>query len=261
MGENKKQIPLATRLGSNLFRAPCFFLGTGLFGSLSLLASCFESGGRVQHRIARAWAKVSLFIAGAPVEVIGRENLRPAAIYASNHTSFMDTPVIFSSLPFQFRILAKRSLWKWPFIGWHLRRSGQIPVDEEGVTGLSRALQAVRAGMPLFIFPEGGRTEDGELQPFMNGPAFLALRAQVPIVPVALIGTYRLLPTHGGHFVPGPVRFVAGTPIETVGRSVRQAGEVTAELRSAIAELCEQYGRDGGALTSAANKAPDRTNI
>ncbi len=95
-------LPLAARLRSNLLRAPSFFLSTGLFGSLSLLVSCFETDGGLQHRIARSWAHVSLFLAGAPVEVVGRENLRPLAIYAANHTSFMDTPVIFASLPFSF---------------------------------------------------------------------------------------------------------------------------------------------------------------
>ena len=132
-------LPLTTRLTSNLARGPLFFFFTGAFGCMSLAASCLEKDGRLQHTIARQWARTSLRIAGAPVTVIGRENLLPVAVYTSNHTSFMDTPLVFSSLPFQFRILAKQSLWKWPFIGWHLHRSGQIPVDEEGsgsVTGL-----------------------------------------------------------------------------------------------------------------------------
>ena len=89
--------------------------------------------------------------------VIGRENLLPVAIYTSNHTSFMDTPVVFSSLPFQFRILAKQSLWKWPFIGWHLHRSGQIPVDEESgsgsIAGLNRAIRALKAGIAALHLP------------------------------------------------------------------------------------------------------------
>ncbi len=240
-------LPLAARLRSNLLRAPWFFLSTGFFGSLSLLVSCFETNGRLQHRIARWWARVSLFLAGAPVEVIGRENLRPLAIYAANHTSFMDTPVVFASLPFQFRILAKQSLWKWPFIGWHLNRSGQIPVNEEGTSGFNRALRALRSGMPLFIFPEGGRTPDGQLQPFLKGPAFLAIRAQVPLVPMALIGTYELLPIHSAHFRPRPVRLVIGEPIDTADYSLRQADRLTARLREEIGRLYQGSGvRDQG---------------
>ncbi len=236
-----RSLTFGMRLRSNLLRAPWFFLSTGIFGSLSLLASCFEKDGRLQHRIARRWARISLFFAGAPVEVIGKEHLLPLAIYASNHTSFMDTPVVFSSLPFQFRILAKQSLWKWPFIGWHLNRSGQIPVDEEGTSGLNSALRALRSGMPLFIFPEGGRTENGQLQPFLKGPAFLAIRAQVPLIPMALIGTYELLPIHSAHFRPRPVRLVIGEPIDPHGYTLRQSEQLTARLRDAISRLYREY--------------------
>ena len=94
----------------------------------------------------------------------GAENLRKqaVAVYASNHTSYMDTPVIFAALPFQFRILAKKNLWRWPLIGWYLARSGQMPIDTGGRAGdavsLGGAVKALRAGMPLFVFPEGGRT-------------------------------------------------------------------------------------------------------
>jgi 1-acyl-sn-glycerol-3-phosphate acyltransferase len=239
--EASSSLPLSVRLRSNILRAPWFFLSTGIFGSFSLLASCFEKDGVLQHRIARRWAKVSLFLAGAPVTIIGSEHLRPLAIYASNHTSFMDTPVIFSSLPFQFRILAKQSLWKWPFIGWHLNRSGQIPVDEEGTSGLNRALRALRGGMPLFIFPEGGRTQDGQLQSFMNGPSFLAIRAHLPLIPMALIGTYELLPIHGKHFRSRPITLVIGEPIETSGYSIRQTGELTARLRDEISRLYREH--------------------
>src|ERR1700751_2239586 len=125
-------LSLTTRLTSNLARGPLFFFFTGFFGCMSLAASCLVKDGGMQHNIARQWARTALRIAGAPVTVIGRENLLPVAVYTSNHTSFMDTPLVFSSLPFQFRILAKQSLWKWQFIGWHLNRSGQIPVGEEG---------------------------------------------------------------------------------------------------------------------------------
>ncbi|HEY4051969.1 MAG TPA: lysophospholipid acyltransferase family protein [Acidobacteriaceae bacterium] len=235
------RLPLSARLRSNILRAPWFLLSTAIFGSLSLLVSCFEKDGVGQHRIARQWGRASLFFAGAPVTVIGRENLLPLAIYVSNHTSFMDTPIIFSSLPFQFRILAKQSLWKWPFIGWHLNRSGQIPVDEEGTSGLNGALRALRSGMPLFIFPEGGRTMDGQVRRFMKGPSFLAIRAKVPLIPMAIIGAYELLPIHTAHFSPTPVTLVIGKPIDTSGYSVRQTNELTARLENEVSRLYQEH--------------------
>jgi 1-acyl-sn-glycerol-3-phosphate acyltransferase len=242
-------LPLASRLVSNLGRVPLFFFFTGVFGCMSLAASCLEEDGRWQHNIARSWARTSLRIAGAPVTVIGRENLVPVAVYTSNHTSFMDTPLVFSSLPFQFRILAKQSLWKWPFIGWHLQRSGQIPVDEESgsgsIAGLNRAIRVLKSGMPLFIFPEGGRTQDGQVQPFMRGPAYISIRARAPLVPIALIGTYELLPIHTHHFRPGPVKLVIGRPIDASGYTIRQADELTAKLRDEILKLYEDHFAPG----------------
>ena len=242
-------VPVSTRLSSNLVRGPLFFLFTAFFGSMSLAASCVEKDGRRQHAIARLWARTSLRIAGAPVTVIGRENLLPVAVYTSNHTSFMDTPLVFSSLPFQFRILAKQSLWKWPFIGWHLNRSGQIPVDEEtnssAIAGLNKAIRVVKEGMPLFIFPEGGRTKDGQLQPFMKGPAFIAIRARVPLVPMALVGTYELLPIHTHHFRPRPIKLVIGQPIDSTAFSIRQVDELTARLRAEILALYQRYAAPG----------------
>jgi 1-acyl-sn-glycerol-3-phosphate acyltransferase len=248
-------VSLATRLTSNLARGPLFFFFTSVFGCMSLAASCLEKDGRLQHSIARQWARTSLRIAGAPVTVIGRENLLPVAVYTSNHTSFMDTPLVFSGLPFQFRILAKQSLWKWPFIGWHLQRSGQIPVDEEGsgsVAGLNRAIRVLKSGMPLFIFPEGGRTKDGQVQPFMRGPAYISIRGRVPLVPMALIGTFELLPIHTHHFRPRPVKLVIGRPIDPSSYSIRQTDELTARLRDEILHLYESHAAPGDLAPSLA---------
>ena len=157
----------------------------------------------------------------------------------------MDTPLVFSSLPFQFRILAKQSLWRWPFIGWHLNRSGQIPVDEDGSAGLNRAIRALKSGMPLFIFPEGGRTKDGQMQTFMRGPAYIAIRARIPLVPMALIGTFELLPIHTHHFRPRPVKLVIGRPIDPSGYSIRQTDELTARLREEILDLYTLHAEAG----------------
>jgi 1-acyl-sn-glycerol-3-phosphate acyltransferase len=185
--------------------------------------------------------------------------LLPIAIYSSNHTSFMDTPLVFSSLPFQFRILAKQSLWRWPFIGWHLKRSGQIPVDEESgsgsIAGLNRAIRVLKSGMPLFIFPEGGRTKDGQIQPFMKGPAYMAIRGRVPLVPMALIGTYELLPIHTHHFRPRPIKLVIGKPIDSSGHTIRQVDELTARLRNEILELYQSHAAPGDLAPSLAAPA------
>jgi 1-acyl-sn-glycerol-3-phosphate acyltransferase len=155
----------------------------------------------------------------------------------------MDTPVIFASLPFQFRILAKKELWPIAFIGWYLDRSGQIPIDTANphatMSSLAVGVKALRSGTPLFVFPEGGRTATGELKPFLSGAAYLAIRSQVPLVPIALTGVYDLLPIHTRHLYPGELTVIVGEPIETKGMTVRQTEELNAKLRAAIERLLE----------------------
>jgi 1-acyl-sn-glycerol-3-phosphate acyltransferase len=97
--------------------------------------------------------------------------------------------------------------------------------------------------MPLVVFPEGGRTADGALKPFLSGAAYLAIRAQVPLVPIALKGVYDLLPIHTHHFFPGELTMRVGVPIETKGMSVRQNGELTERLREAIEEMMGEPAR------------------
>ncbi|HWE83339.1 MAG TPA: lysophospholipid acyltransferase family protein [Terracidiphilus sp.] len=236
-------MPRWHRWRTNFIQAPLFFIATGFFGTLALIASLFAKTGRTQHRIARVWARAGLAAAGGSLTIRGIQNLpNPrAAVYASNHTSYMDIPVVFSSLPFQFRILAKKELWQWPFIGWYLNRSGQIPIDTENpratLSSLGGGVKALRAGMPLFVFPEGSRTPDGELKEFLAGAAFLAIRAQVPLVPIALSGVYDLLPIHTRHFYPCPMTLTIGVPIATAGLTMRQADELTNQLRAAIASM------------------------
>ena len=236
-------LPRLYRWRSNLFQGPLFFLATGFFGTLALLASLVAKTGRTQHRIARVWARVCVRISGSRLAVRGAENLRKhrVAVYAANHTSYMDTPVVFAALPFQFRILAKKELWSMPFIGWYLNRSGQIPIDTSNshaaLSSLSAGVKALRSGMPLFVFPEGSRTPDGDLQAFLSGAAFLAIRAQVPLIPVALTGVYDLLPIHTRHFYPGELEMTVGTPIDTTGMTIRQADDLTTRVRAEIAKM------------------------
>ena len=228
-----------------MIQTPVLTLVTCFYGSMALFVSIFDKSGRMQHRVAQAWARACVWISGSHVVVRGAERLlrHPVAVYAANHTSYMDTPVVFASLPFQFRILAKKELWPIAFIGWYLNRSGQIPIDvanpHASLSSLSFGVKALRAGMPLFVFPEGGRTQSGELQPFLSGAAYLAIRAQVPLVPIALKGVYDLLPIHTHHFYPGELTLSVGEPIETRGMTVRQTEELTARLRAAIVEMLD----------------------
>jgi len=230
-----------------LLLLPLIASATIAFGLVSLVAGLWDESGSQQHAIARAWANVLLVISLSPVTLINREKLHEhqVAVYASNHLSYYDTPVLFAKLPFQFRILAKQSLWKAPFIGWYLNRSGQVPIDSKSgrsaIAGLLRGVKTLQAGIPLLLFPEGGRAAHGLTTPFQSGAAFMALKAQVPLVPIALIGTYELLPIHVYHLTPRPLKVVVGDPIPTTGLTTRDAEALTAQLFQAITSLYTQH--------------------
>ena len=236
-------LPRLYRWRTNLIQIPVMGAITVACASLSLLVAFVDKEGRAQHRIAQIWARLCVWVTGSWLTVHGAKNLskHPVAVYASNHTSYMDTPVIFAALPFQFRILARKPLWSVPFIGWYLDRSGQIPIDTDNPhasrSSLGVGVKALRSGMPLFVFPEGGRTSDGKLKPFLSGAAYLAIRAQVPLVPIALSGVFELLPIHTRHLYPGELTVRVGEPIETTGMTPRQTNELTIQLRDAIEAL------------------------
>jgi 1-acyl-sn-glycerol-3-phosphate acyltransferase len=197
-----------SRLRSYLLLDPLIFAYTGVFGAGSLLTSFFDKDGNKQHAFARAWSDMILKTAMSPVEVIGRENLVSPAVVAPNHISAMDIPVLYTQLPFQFRIVANKELFNYPFLGWHLRRSGQIPIDRSTpkttIKTLSTAVEDLQKGISVVIFPEGGRSATGQVQPFMNGAFYLAVKAQAPVLPVAIAGTYEMLPMDTFHIMPRP---------------------------------------------------------
>jgi 1-acyl-sn-glycerol-3-phosphate acyltransferase len=232
-----------SRLRSYLLWDPLIWLYTIVLGGLSLLSSFFDKSGSIQHGFARAWAKTILWTVGAVPQVEGLEKVdtTKAAVYVVNHLSALDIPVLYANLPFQFRILAKKELFRYPFMGWHLRRSGQIPVVLENprasVRSLNLAVATLHHGMSLVIFPEGARSSDGQLHSFMGGAFYAALKAQVDVVPMALVGTFEMLKMNTWHIKPGPLHLVAGRPISTAGMSTRDMEKLKQQAEDVIAGL------------------------
>jgi 1-acyl-sn-glycerol-3-phosphate acyltransferase len=129
------------------------------------------------------------------------------------------------------------------------------------LSSLGAAIKALRSGMPLFIFPEGGRTTDGALQPFLSGAAFLAIRAQVPVVPIALSGVFDLLPPHTRHFCPGALTMSVGEPIETVGMNLRQMDALTEQVKSAINSMLTLKGETVDLTESSVTEAAQSEQV
>jgi len=231
------------RVRALLIADPLIVAATIFFGSISLLVSLFDHAGNTQLRVARAWARTLLAVSGVRVRVEGLEHIARDTpyVFIANHLSYMDTPVILAHIPVQFRFLAKRGLFKIPFLGQHLSRAGHVPVPREdpraAVKTMQKAAEIIRQkSISLLIFPEGGRTHDGILGPFKEGAAYIAIRAGVPIVPLTIAGTRAILPYGSAMPVAGDVSLRVLRPIETAGLELRDRGRVTEEVRVTIAQ-------------------------
>jgi 1-acyl-sn-glycerol-3-phosphate acyltransferase len=231
-----------SRLRSYFLIDPIIMVATGFFGAASLLSSFFDHDGRSQHQIARAWAKFILYVSLSPVEVVGLEKLDRAKpyVYAANHLSALDIPVIYANLPVQFRIVATISIFRRPFVGWHLRRSGQIAIDmstpRATFKSLHSGIEDLKQGLSVVIFPEGRRSRDGEIKPFFNGAFYMATKAQVDVVPLTIVGTYEMLPMNTFHIKPRRLKLIVGEPISTLGMTTHDLERLAEATKSVIAE-------------------------
>lgn len=232
-----------SRLRSYFIWDPLIWIYTIVLGTLSLISSLFDRDGEVQHWFACLWSRMILGTIGARVKVTGldRIDMSKAHVFTVNHLSALDIPTLYVSLPFQFRILAKKELFSYPFMGWHLRRSGQIPIEQGSVRAtmrsLNQAAESMKSNLPILVFPEGGRSRDGHLQEFMSGAFYIAIKSGADIVPMALVGTYEMLPMNTWHIQPSTVELLVGEPISTQGMNVRQVEELTQKARKIIADL------------------------
>jgi 1-acyl-sn-glycerol-3-phosphate acyltransferase len=223
---------------------PLIILSTAIHGSVNLVVALWDSEGSTQLKVARAWARSLLRIAGVKLTIEGLDKIKPGEsyIFASNHVSYMDTPVVLGHIPANFRFMAKSELFKVPFIGGHLGKAGHIsvPLDDPraSVKVLAAAGKMLKGrGLSVLVFPEGGRSESGEMEPFKEGAAYLAIKAGAPVVPVAIIGIRNVLPMHSMHVRPGNVTLRIGDPIETATLTVRDRDTLTREIFDAISAL------------------------
>jgi 1-acyl-sn-glycerol-3-phosphate acyltransferase len=224
--------------------APLFILSTILCGCVSIAVSLFDSSGNKTLSIARFWARTLLWFAGVRVEVEGLEKIDRQGhyVFCGNHLSYMDTPVVLTHIPVQFRFLAKSGLFQIPFLGTHLAHAGHVPVARDDPRGAVKTMTHAaeilhQRAVSLLIFPEGGRSADGQLQPFKEGAAYIAIRAQVPLVPIALVGTREVLAMGSAVFHRGAVRLRIGDPIPTKGLVLKDRERVTNEARERIVEM------------------------
>ena len=203
------------------FLIPAISVYTIVLGTLSILSTFVDRKGHAAHWCARAWSWLILATTGVEVRVSGLERVEPGETYVfiSNHQSIYDIPVIFASLPFQLRIIAKESLGRFPFLGWHLIRAGHLLVDRRnpdrsGILNRWRRLVADR--ISLIIFPEGTRSADGQRRA-VSRPAVFCWRSKpgLTIVPLSVSGTRHVMRKGRLMTCPGHVTLQVHEPISS----------------------------------------------
>ncbi len=232
---------------SGILRATLYVLLISLYvlvlGIPCLLCTLVNPRGKAAYWFIPLWARLLLRTCGVRVSVTGRENLPPtgAFILMSTHNSHFDIPVLMLEVPRQFRIVAKKSLFKIPIFGWIMTLAGYVSVDRENqqkaFNSLDNAAVLVKEGMPLLIFPEGTRSPDGSLGSFKKGGFVLALKAGVPIIPVVIEGTFHVLPKTTWHITPGPVTCTFGKPIDVSKFSYEIKEALMETVHKAMAEM------------------------
>jgi len=217
---------------------PAISLYTIVLGTVSMLSSLFDSTGDFGHRCARAWAWLVLKTTGVRVTVRGAERLDRSRsyVFASNHQSIYDIPIAFASLPVQLRIIAKDSLGRFPFLGWHLRRTGHLLVDRRnpGPGILKKMARLVSGARSLIVFPEGTRSQDGAVGRFKGGSFLLAIDAGLPVVPVSIAGSRFVMLKGRLMTCPGDVTITIHAPLSTAGITREHARELAERVKEIV---------------------------
>lgn len=213
---------------------------TVVLGSLAFVTFPFDRRGIVIHLYARLWGRLILAANGVTVMVTGLNNIDPKrpSIYMSNHLGSFDIFALLAYLPGQFRWLAKVELFRIPILGWAMSTAGYISLDrserKRAYRSMEVAAQKIREGTSVVIFPEGSRSLDGTLQPFMKGGFTLAIKAEVPIVPITIDGTWEIMPRNSLMIKKGDIEIVIDRPIETKGLTMKERENLMKEVESRI---------------------------
>ena len=210
-----------------MFVWTCIVIVTVILGAMAFITFPFDRRGHVIHRYARWWGWLILKANGVRVKVQGTEYLddRRPCIYVCNHQGSFDIFSLLAYLRVPFRWLAKAELFKIPILGWAMRTAGYISLDrsakKKAYQSMELAARKIKEGTSVVIFPEGSRSLDGALQPFMNGGFTLAIKAGVPVCPVAIAGSWQIMPRTTLRIKKGNIGIIISEPIETKGLTMQ----------------------------------------
>lgn len=220
------------------FLIPTIGVYTAVLGTISLIAGV-AGAQRLAHGCARLWSWLILATTGVNVRVEGLHRVPRGQpfLFISNHQSFYDIPVLFWYVPYQLRIIAKESLGSFPFIGWHLRRTGHVLVrrDNPGPQVFRQLGEMMKSGTSLVVFPEGTRSPDGRVRTFRTGIFRLAIESGYAIVPIAIRGTRHVMPKNRLTTCPGDVEVSVFDPISPADFAIEDARALAERVQAIVA--------------------------
>ncbi|MFM8437506.1 MAG: lysophospholipid acyltransferase family protein [Candidatus Kapaibacterium sp.] len=229
-----------------VLRLVAVVLSTCVRGVVFLLHRTVSGSSSITYAHVRGWCRHVLSLSGVRVRGEGMENLDASAsyIYVANHASLFDIPALQVALPGNVRIMYKKELQKIPFMGWALRYSSFIPIVREkardAMNTVNATVETIRNDdSSLMIFPEGTRSEDGDIGKFKRGAFIVALQSGKPLVPVAICGSFDVLSKHSLRFRKGEIVVRAGRPVVIETRIYTREEEILLmnSMHAAVAEL------------------------
>ena len=213
------------------------------FATLAILLSWVPPRGNLVVWVARNWSRGALAAGGVRVRVTMDPAVDPRRGYVvmANHASYFDVLALLATLPGQYRIVAKQSLFRIPIFGWSMKMNGFIPVDRHD-RSKAREIWAAAGdrlahGASVLFYPEGTRSHDGRIHAFQRGAFLVAMQSGAPILPVGVSGAWPVMPRHRFSVQPGEIAIHFGAPIETAGRTVREKKALIDEVRGEVARL------------------------
>jgi 1-acyl-sn-glycerol-3-phosphate acyltransferase len=231
----------------SIFTLIAIFFSTFTVSVLCVLFSVFGAYSKLLNFIAKSWTGSILFAAGVKLEIEGLDKFdkTKSYIFIGNHQSHFDVFAVFTAIPLTARFMAKKELYKIPIFGWALAATGTVKIDrsnrENSISSMNDALARIRQGVSVIVFPEGTRSEDGQIKAFKKGGFVLALKGGIPLVPVSVSGSRFIQKKHSARITPGKIKIIFGSPIDTSQYSYQDREKLSETVRNFIIENYDEH--------------------
>jgi len=231
----------------SIFAMIAIFFLTLTVSVLCVLFRVFGAYSKLINFFAKSWTGSILLAAGVKLDIEGLDKIdkTKSYIFIGNHQSHFDVAAVFTALPLTARFMAKKELYKIPVFGWALAATGTVKIDrsnrEKSIASMNDALARIRRGVSVIVFPEGTRSEDGQIQVFKKGGFVLALKGGIPVVPVSISGSRFILRKHDARVIPGKIKIIIGDPIDTSQYSYQDREELSDKVRNFIIENYDEH--------------------